>query len=639
MCENLLYDAVVSCQETIFRKILAKLPAQCFRTVKRLVLQQPLAMGCFDQLKVCFRDRLSLTPSERLRKLEQLPPSIGDMKSSQLYGQLKQLYPNDVDREIVREIFLPTPFTVLCREWLKDHKLAQVAYMADAHFPLQYEYTASTVTAESPLDDVPVPSSMTSWSQQLYVHRGNSQVPRVCDGTLPRSKLTKDLLAASALDTSLTDGAIFINDSGSEVSIPPGQSSRSPLHGASKLKAANGTTIDVFETERYEILDIGLGRTYSFKFVVAAVPNAILGADFLRHHGLIPDLKSARLCDGVTFLKTICSHCCRKAAARLVHVKFEHNSNVPIDGPSFQQVRNLPIFRSLADTPGEFPAVTTPRIDHCIQARGSPVYACPRRLMPAKLDAAETELDELVLRGILIQSQSPWASLIHLVPKDKGNCYRMVGCYERLNAITLPDSKIDLTSAFAQIRVSPQDQQKTAIATPFGLYEYMRMPFRLHNADQIFQRLMDSVFQGLPMVFVYIDDILVLSRSTQEHRADLQAVFKRLQKYRLTVRPDKCVFGKPQIQFLGFHLSDSGLTPLPDKVNDLTNLPPPRNVPDCRRFLGMLNYYHRFIPNFASALLPLHQFANQPKRQPFQWIPAHDAAFQEAKRRLPKQQR
>uniref|UniRef100_A0A5S6Q0Y3 RNA-directed DNA polymerase n=1 Tax=Trichuris muris TaxID=70415 RepID=A0A5S6Q0Y3_TRIMR len=295
-----------------------------------------------------------------------------------------------------------------------------------------------------------------------------------------------------------------------------------------------------------------------------------------------------------------------------------------------------------------------PGIDHCIQTRGPPVYARPRRLMPAKLAAAKTELDELVRRGILTPSQSPWASPIHLVPKDNGSCYRMVGCYERLNSITLPDrnpipdiqtfadhlqgakifSKIDLARAFAQIRMSPQDQQKTAITTPFGLYEYTRMPFGLRNAAQTFQRLMDSVFRGLPRVFVYIDDILVFSRSAQEHRADLEAVFNRLQKYRLTVRPDKCIFGQSQIQFLGFQLSDSGLTPLPGKVSDLLDLPPPRNVADCRRFLGMLNYYHRFIPELASTLLPLHQLANQPKRQPFQWLPAHDAAFQEAKQRL-----
>ncbi|KFD68052.1 hypothetical protein M514_18449 [Trichuris suis] len=164
-------------------------------------------------------------------------------------------------------------------------------------------------------------------------------------------------------------GRRFLVDSGSEVSILPAQppGPHRPLPGGPKLKAANGTTIDVFQTGRHEILDLGLGCTYPFKFVVAAVPNAILGADFLRQHGLIPDLKAARLRDGVTFLSATCSHCRRKAAARLVHVKLEHNLDVPIDGPSFQHVRNTPMFLSLADTPGEFPAVTMPGIQHCIQ--------------------------------------------------------------------------------------------------------------------------------------------------------------------------------------------------------------------------------------------------------------------------------
>ncbi|KFD67425.1 hypothetical protein M514_20461 [Trichuris suis] len=559
MCENLLHDARVVRQDTMFRKILAKLPAQYFRMVKHLVLQQPLAVDCFDQLKTCLRDRLGLAPSERLRKLEHLPPSLGDMKPSQLYGQLEQLYPNDVDHEIIREMFLkrlPLPISILCREKLKSHQLAQVAYMADAHLPLQSDYPASTLIAQAAVEDVPFPSSSDSLVAAAGLHAplGRSTAPRRRwqparvrgHRRPPRSERLSDFVdrwcrihqrygpqARNCLGDSAAigngynspllfvrdvTGRRFLVDSGSEVSILPAQppGPHRPLPGGPKLKAANGTTIDVFQTGRHEILDLGLGRTYPFKFVVAAVPNAILGADFLRQHGLIPDLKAARLRDGVTFLSATCSHCRRKAAARLVHVKLEHNLDVPIDGPSFQHVRNTPMFLSLADTPGEFPAVTMPGIQHCIQTRGPPAYARPRRLVPAKLDAAKRELDELVRRGILVPSQSQWASPIHLVPKDKGNCYRMVGCYERLNAITLPDrypipdiqtfadhlhgatifSKIDLARAFAQIRMSPEDQQKTAITTPFGLYEYTRMPFGLRNAAQTFQRLMDSVFRG-----------------------------------------------------------------------------------------------------------------------------------------------
>ncbi|KFD47719.1 hypothetical protein M513_11397 [Trichuris suis] len=185
MCENLLHDAGVVRQDTMFRKILAKLPAQYFRMVKHLVLQQPLAVDCFDQLKTCLRDRLGLAPSERLRKPEHLPPSLGDMKPSQLYGQLEQLYPNDVDHEIVREMFLkrlPLSISILCREKLKSHQLAQVAYMADAHFPLQSDYTASTLIAQAAVEDVPFASSS---DLLVYMHLWAAQQPRAGDGNLP----------------------------------------------------------------------------------------------------------------------------------------------------------------------------------------------------------------------------------------------------------------------------------------------------------------------------------------------------------------------------------------------------------------------------------------------------------------------
>ncbi|CDW58905.1 hypothetical protein TTRE_0000723101 [Trichuris trichiura] len=391
MCENLLRDAGVERQDTMFRKILAKLPAQYFRMVKHLVLQQLLAVDCFHQLMACLLDRLSLAPSERLRKLELSPPSLGDMKPSWLYGQLEQLYPNDVDHKIIHEM---------------NHRLAQVAYMTDAQFPVQSDYTSPAVTKQAPVEDVPFLSSSDlliaaaclqaplgrsvarrrRW--QPAQARGRKQPPRSerlsyfvdrwCRNHQRYGPEARNCLVVAAangngynspllfvLDVT---GRRFLVDSGSEVSILPAEPSgrRRPLPGAPKLKAANGR-YDVFQTGRYEIVNLGVGRTYPFKFVVAAAPDAILGADFLHQHGLMPELKAARLRDGVAFQSAICSHCRRKAVARLVHVKLEHNSDVPIDGPSFQHVRNTLTFLFLADIPGEFPAVTMPGVEHCIQ--------------------------------------------------------------------------------------------------------------------------------------------------------------------------------------------------------------------------------------------------------------------------------
>ncbi|KFD65246.1 hypothetical protein M514_00667 [Trichuris suis] len=651
MCENLLLDAGISRQVTMFRKVLARLPPERFRMVKHLAVRHPLPDDCYDQLKNCLSGRLAIAPAERLRRLESLPPELGDWKPSQLYGQLEILYPDE------------------------DHSLAEVAFRADAHCPMRAEVVTSAV-AIPPSDDRSLPSSTSDelvaaarrdrfdrprkpmsnehsrrparsrgavWppgSQllgQLHLYRGHDGKrtgPPVAAATTGRGSQCPLLFVRD------TSGRRFLVDSGSEVSILPVGTpvSRAPLTNVPKLRAANGTLIDIFETDKFVELDLGLGRTYPFKFfVAAAVPEAILGADFLRAHGLVPDLRAARLYDRATFLSAACST--------------HPGTPADISSRTVHYVRHLPVFRSLLVTPGRFPAVAMPGVEHCICTRGAPVYARPRRLTPAKLAAARKELDELLKCGILVPSHSQWASPIHLVPKDKGARYRMVGCYERLNAVTIPDrypvpdlqtfadrlhratifSKIDLARAYAQIRMSPMDQKKTAIVTPFGLYEYTRMPFGLRNAAQTFQRLMDMVFQGLPRVFVYIDDILMFSSTAQQHRADLAAVLERLRRYHLTIRPDKCIFGQTRIEFLGFELSGAGLRPLPDKVRDLLQLPPPTSVAECRRFIGMVNYYHRFIPRLASALLPLYQLANLSKRQQFYWRPEHDSSFREAK--------
>uniref|UniRef100_A0A5S6QS94 DUF7041 domain-containing protein n=1 Tax=Trichuris muris TaxID=70415 RepID=A0A5S6QS94_TRIMR len=127
MCENLLEDARVNRQETMFRKVLAQLPPETFGMVKHLVVQRPLPADCFDQLKECLRRRLTLTPADRFRKLEQLPLTLGDMKPSEFYRQLELLYPEEVGLPLVREIFLkrlPPALGMLCREWLKTRTLA-----------------------------------------------------------------------------------------------------------------------------------------------------------------------------------------------------------------------------------------------------------------------------------------------------------------------------------------------------------------------------------------------------------------------------------------------------------------------------------------------------------------------------------
>nr|VZI14111.1 unnamed protein product [Spirometra erinaceieuropaei] len=162
-------------------------------------------------------------------------------------------------------------------------------------------------------------------------------------------------------------------------------------------------------------------------------------------------------------------------------------------------------------------------------------------------------------------------------------------------------------------QIPPEDVSKTAVTTPFGRVVFLRMPFGLRNASQTFQRFVDRVLRGLPFAYAYIDDLLVASSTTEEHMEHLTTVFDRLQQLGVVLNPSKCVFGVPSLEFLG-HLVDShGIRPLPSKVASIRNFPPPTSKRQLQRFLGMMNFYRRFLPNCADLMLPLTNMLSGPK--------------------------
>ena len=180
------------------------------------------------------------------------------------------------------------------------------------------------------------------------------------------------------------------------------------------------------------------------------------------------------------------------------------------------------------------------------------------------------------------------------------------------------------------------DIPKTAMITPFGLFEFLRTPFGLANTAQVFQLLLDSVLQDLECVFIYLDDFLVASSSPSKHLRDLTAIFDHLERHGLVIHPGKCVFGVTEITFLGYVVNAKGTRSMPTQVTAIQDFPCPTVIKELQAFLGLINFYHRFVPAAAQLLHPLYSaLVGHPNRTSLvKWLTPRDKAFHDAKTAL-----
>jgi hypothetical protein len=280
----------------------------------------------------------------------------------------------------------------------------------------------------------------------------------------------------------------------------------------------------------------------------------------------------------------------------------------------------------------------------------APISRRSYRMPPNELAELKKQLQDLLEKGFIRSSSSPWGCPAIFV-KKKDQTLRMCMDYKPLNEVTIKNkyplpridilfdqltgarvfSKIDLRSGYHQICIRPEDIPKTTFTTRYGLFEYLVMSFGLTNAPTHFTYLMNSVFMPEleKFVMVFIDDILIYSKNEEEHAQHLQIVLTRLREHQLYAKFNKCAFWLEEIQFLGHVLSTNGIAVDPSKVKDILEWKLPTIVHQVQSFLGLVGYYRQFIPDFSKLVKPITSLLKNDTK--FNWSSRCNEAFEQLK--------
>ena len=477
--------------------------------------------------------------------------------------------------------------------------------------------------------------------------------------------------------TDKSSNITYLWDSGSAITALP-KSPGDSVKPNMRLKAANNTAIPCYGMKEIEVK---IGRkTYKIEAAIADVSKPILGFDFIKKHKLNSEWvneeltvydRVAKIRDTLKFSAIPHQSCpSTKGIEVWTETCEESDLSCPVlESISFQiesvkalQSENeeelIKIEKKFQDLINEFPELLQENfkdkpnkqgIKHFIDTgTHPPTKAKTRKLMPGsprEIDGKKAwmELVDLkIVEPVDTSKPTNWASALHLQQKPSGG-WRPCGDFRNLNMRTELDkyplpllrnftsklrdatvfSKVDMRLAFHHIDVDESCRHKTTTLTPWGAYQWRKLPMGLANSAQSYQRWMDSLLDGLENTFCYLDDILVWGKDERQHMATLRSLFERLQDAGLSLSLKKCKFGVSSVDFLGYKVDKTGILPLEKKVQAIQNYPAPTKQKELLAFLGCLNYFRPCLgplkingawKNCAEILQPLYQIATDQLR-------------------------